>query len=662
MPPGNLTPPPAVERGVSNIPMKHITVGVAGHIDHGKTALVRALTGTETDRLKEERERGMSIVLGFAHLALPGGEVDLIDVPGHEKFVKTMIAGATGIDAALLVVSANERIKPQTVEHVALMGLLGVRQGLVVVSKSDLVPDEEERAQVADELGEFLRGTFLRDAPLLFASAVTGEGLADITAALEGLLAGAEPPGEQPYFTLPVDRAFTITGQGTIVTGTLRRGPVRVGQTVEIWPHGLKAEVRGLEVHGQPVTVAPPGGRTAVNLRGVKKDDVAHGDTLATVGALRPTRLLDAELMLLASAEKPVKRGQAVVLHFGTSEAPARVYPLGQNEVQAGETAFIQFRLAADAAVPTGEPFVIRTPSPVDTVGGGRIVDPYPAKHTHVDEVVLRSVRTLAHGSPAERLAEKLREAGPEGRDERQLALDLGLSPDALTPDLPVVFCSGGLVLHADAFEALRGQTLGLVGQFHAAHPTRRGMPQEELRRRLPRGLKLPAYHRLVEVLTAEGALEALDGLVRQSGYSPEAALSAVERGIAREIEAEFRAGGLKPPDLDAVLKRDRRRKSLYHFLVEAGALVPTTERTSNRTVVFHRDAIAEAERLLCAALFGGEGQTVSQLNAALGTTRKFSIPLLEYLDAVGVTKRAGDLRILGTHPGASADPPETGG
>ena len=625
---------------------KHITVGVAGHIDHGKTALVRALTGTETDRLKEERERGMSIVLGFAHLALMEGEVDLIDVPGHEKFVKTMIAGATGIDAALLVVAANERVKPQTVEHVALMGLLGVLRGLVVVSKSDLVPDEDERELVEDELREFLHETFLRDAPLIFASAVSGEGLDGVTAALQDLLTEAEPAREQSYFTLPVDRAFTMVGQGTIVTGTLRRGPMRVGQTVEIWPRGLKAEVRGLEVHGEPVQTALPGWRTAVNLRGVKKEDITHGDTLATVGALRPTRLLDAELTLLPSADKPVKRGQAVILHYGTSEVTARVYPLGRAEVSAGETAFVQFRLAVDAVVPTGEPFVIRTPSPVETVGGGRIVNPYPAKHTHVDEVVLRSVRVLAHGSPDERLREKLRAAGPEGRDARHLTLDLGLPLDALTPDLPAVFCPGGLVLHPDVFEVLRVQALALITQFHSAHPTRRGMPQEEVRRRLPRALKPAAYHRLLESLTEGGTLETSDGLVRAAGYLPEAALSAVEREIAQEIEAEFRQGGLKPPDLDAVLKRDRRRKALYHFLVEGGALVPTTDRTSNKTVVFHRDALVQAETRLHAALLDGAGQTVSQLNAALGTTRKFSIPLLEHLDGLGVTKRAGDVRL----------------
>ena len=626
--------------------MKHLTVGVAGHIDHGKTALVRALTGTETDRLKEERERGMSIVLGFAHLALPGGEVDLIDVPGHEKFVKTMIAGATGIDAALLVVAANERVKPQTVEHVALMGLLGVERGLVIVSKCDLMPDEDERELVADELRTFLGETFLRDAPLLFASAVSGEGMDAITAALQGLMAEADPAGEQPYFTLPIDRAFTITGQGTIVTGTLRRGTLGVGQTVEIWPGGLKAEVRSLEVHGQAVAVAPPGWRTAVNLRGVKKDEIVHGDTLATVGALRLTRLLDAELSLLGSADKPVKRGQAVVLHFGTSELTARVYPLGQAEIGAGETAFVQFRLAEDAVVPAGEPFVIRTPSPVETIGGGRIVDPYPAKHTHADEATLRSVQALAHGTADEKLKEKLRAAGAEGREARQITLDLGLALDALTPAMPAVFCAGGLVLDPDVFDSLRGQAYSLVDQFHGTHPMRRGMPQEELRRRLPRVLKSAAYHHLLEDLTAGGALQTQDGLVRRVGYSPEAALSAVERAIAQDIETQFRVGGLKPPDLDAVLKRDRRRKSLYHFLVEAGALVPTTERTSNRTVVFHRDALAEAERLLTVALAGDAGQTVSQLNAALGTTRKFSIPLLEHLDSLGVTRRAGDLRL----------------
>ena len=622
--------------------MKHITLGVAGHIDHGKTALVRALTGMETDRLAEEQERGMSIVLGFAHLALPGGEVDLIDVPGHEKFIRTMISGATGIDAALLVIAANERIKPQTVEHVALMGLLGIQSGLVVVTKSDLALDGDERERIGGEVRVFLRETFLRDAPIVFASAVTGEGLDKIGTALQALLATAAPRAEQGYFYLPVDRAFTMTGHGTVVTGTLRRGPLRLGQTVEIWPSGGKAQVRGLEVHGQPVQTACPGWRTAVNLRGVKRGDLSRGDALATPGVLRPTRLLDAELTLLPTVEKPLKRGQTVNIHYGTAEISVRVYPLGSDTIRPGDTAFVQFRLAEEAAVPVREPFILRSPSPSETIGGGMVIDPYPQKHTRFEADVQRRVETLAHGLPTERFLEKLHEAGSAGRQLNDLAFDVGADD---VPSDSFVFCAGGLALHPAVFAELQSQTREAVTHFHEKYPARRGMPLEELRRSLPQTLKPTAYHRILETLTEAGALEAQDGLARKAGYSPEAALSPVEREIMREIESLFRSAGLQPPGLEEALKKDRRRKNLYQFLVEAGTLVPTTERTSNRTVVFHRAAIAEAQRLLQGTLSDGTGRTVSELNALLGTTRKFSIPLLEHLDGIGVTRRDGDLR-----------------
>ncbi|MGI4787287.1 MAG: selenocysteine-specific translation elongation factor [Janthinobacterium lividum] len=621
--------------------MKHITIGVAGHIDHGKTALVRALTGTETDRLKEEQERGMTIVLGFAHLALPGGEVDFIDVPGHEKFVKTMIAGATGIDAALLVVAANERIKPQTVEHIALMGLLGIKRGIVAVTKSDLVPDEDERMLTVAELDEFLSGTFLRDAPLIFVSALTGEGVDTLQEALGNLLAQAEAPNEQAHFALPIDRAFTITGQGTIVTGTLRHGSIQVGQMVEILPRGLRTEVRGLQVHGQAVNAAHPGWRTAVNLRGIKKDDLRHGDTLATVGVLRPTRIIDADLSLLASADKPLKRGQVVVLHHGTGEVQARVYPLVQPEIVPGEQAFVQMRLSEDTSIGAGEPFIVRAISPVETIGGGRIIDPYPLKHTRVDAGILRQVQVLACGAPSEQFLVKLLEAGPAGRDPMQLSLDLAISEEIWRELSSVVNCSPTLVLHGDVFDILTAQIIGVVQQFHAKHPTRRGMPSEELRRRLPPTLKPAAYTALLQTAT----LETIGGRVRTAGYSPEAALSLIEREIVREIEEQFRSGGMKPPELDVVLGKDRRRKTLYYYLVESGALVPATDRLSSRTVVFHQGAIEAIEPALRSALEESDGLRVSDLNQVLGTTRKFSVPLLEYLDSIGMTRRDGDLR-----------------
>ena len=623
--------------------MKHMTVGVAGHIDHGKTALVRALTGTETDRLPEEQARGMTIVLGFAHLTLPGGEIDFIDVPGHEKFVKTMIAGATGIDTALLVIAANERIKPQTVEHLALMSLLGVKRGIVAVTKSDLVLDAAERGLIADELRQFLANTFLADAPLLWVSAQTGEGMDRLQDALERELGEADAPVSYPYFSLPIDRVFTLAGQGTIVTGTLRRGLLSTGQTVEILPGGLQAEVRSLQVHGQPVTTALPGWRTAVNLRGVKKDELTHGDTLATVGVLRPTRIIDAELSLLSSAAKPLKRGAAVVLHHGTVEVPARVYPLGQSEIAPGETCFVQMRLGADTAIAWGEPFVLRLLSPAETIGGGTIADPYPLKHTRDDDALTGRIETLAHGTEAERFLTKLLEVGAAGRDQKQLGIDVGLRESLALDTLPVAACSPSLILHRDIFEALAEQAISAVRQFHAKHPTRRGMPSEELRRTLPPMLKPAAYTALLDALTL--TLETAGGLVRTAGYSPEAALSSIEREIVREIEDAFREGGLKPPELDAVLKRDRRRKTLYHYLVEAGTLLALTDPTGGRPVVFHRSAIDALGPVLQSALRDSEGLRVSDFNQLLNTTRKFSIPLLECLDSLGVTRRDGDLR-----------------
>ena len=625
--------------------MKHLTVGVAGHIDHGKTALVRALTGTETDRLPEEQARGMTIVLGFAHLTLPGGKIDFIDVPGHEKFVRTMIAGATGIDTALLVVAANERVKPQTVEHIALMGLRGGRRGLGAVTKSDLVPDSDERGRVQDELRGFLSGTFLQDAPLLLVSVQTGDGIDALQTALERELADAEAPPEYPYFSLPVDRVFTLTGQGTIVTGTLRRGTLHTGQMVDILPGGLKAEVRGLQVHGQAVSVAHPGWRTAVNLRGVKKDELTHGDMLATPGVLRPTRIVDAELTLLASAAKPLHRGAAVMLHHGTAEVTARVYPLGQREILPGERGFVQMRFSGDVVVAWGEPFVLRVPSPAETIGGGTIADPYPLKHTRDDEQVLQLVRSLAQGTEAERFLAKLREAGAAGRDPKQLSLDVGLREELRLDGLPLAVCSPLLVLHRDVFTALEAQAVRAVEQFHAKRPTRRGMPSEELRRSLPPALKPVAFAALLETLSGAGTLETRDGLVRTTGYSPEAALTPIEREIAREIEAEFREGGLKPPELDAVLKRDRRRKTLYYYLVESGVLVPVTDRTSSRTVVFHQSTIDTLGPILQGAFSSSDGLRVSDINQLLNTTRKFSVPLLEHLDSIGMTRRDGDLR-----------------
>lgn len=634
--------------------MKHSTVGVAGHIDHGKTALVRALTGMETDRLKEEQERGMSIVLGFAHLSLPEGEIDLIDVPGHEKFVKAMIAGATGVDAGLLVIAANERIKPQTVEHLALLELLGVRDGLVAVAKADLAGGAEERAGIEGEIREFLRGTFLQAAPVVFTSVVTGEGLDTLRGHLAGLLARAVLAPPVPDFYLPVDRVFTISGHGTVVTGTLRRGSLSVGQAVELLPEGTRLEVRGLEVHGRPVERADAGWRTAVNLRGAKENP-ARGDALAAPGFLRPTRLLDAHLRLLPGSPWPLRRGQTVRLFYGTGERLARVFPLGGDEVLPGAEGPVQFRLQDEAFVPAGERFVIRTYSPVETVGGGVVLDAAPVKHRPGDAGALALAQALARDDLGGILRGKLSAAGYAGLDLARLARDQGPPVRVLEEALraaPAVSSQGVALLDA-RFQDVCAQAVENVSRFHTANKTRRGMSREELRRKLPGALPGPLFQLALDQLVRQERLQIEEGgLVRVFGSSVESRLSDTERAVAAEIEDRFRHGGLKPPNLADVLGDDRRRKALYLYLAEIGHLVPMTDRTNNRTVVFHRDAVTQAERILATHLPTAGGGTVSELNQALGTSRKNSIPLLEYFDARGVTRREGDRRVWNSREG----------
>jgi selenocysteine-specific elongation factor len=657
---------------VSQTLMKQITIGVAGHIDHGKTALVRALTGMETDRLKEEQQRGMSIVLGFAHWATPDGEIDLIDVPGHERFVHTMIAGATGIEAVLLVIAANELVMPQTREHLALTELLGVRKGIVVMTKSDLVPSGQERAWAETQVHDELHETFLQDASLFWTSAQTGEGLQELQCALQALLSEAETTRELPQCYLPIDRVFTMTGHGTVVTGTLHQGTLRVGQTVEIVPQRKRAEVRGLEVHGQLVSQAHPGWRVAVNLRGLKKDDVRRGDALASPESLLPTRLLDVELRLLPDA-RPLKRGQTVRLHYGTTDILARVHPLGQEIILPGTTAFVQLRLTDEVQVPVHERFVLRAVSPIETLGGGIILDAAPQRHRDADADARQNVKILTSGSPAEKIHVKLLEAGVAGQTAVLLAARLGLplpQVEEALGQMPVV-STGNFILLQSMFNALCDQILNLLHQFHADHPTRQGMPRQDLRRRLPKTLAAAIFACLLDTMSQQQLLVLEDGLVREASFSPDAMLSPVERSIVADIEDCFRCDGLKPPSLSDIIGTDRRRKNLYHFLRESGQLIETHDRESGRVVVFHATAIAEAKKHLQHALSDTAGATVSELNQILGITRKYAIPLLEYLDAQGFTKRVGDVRVLEpmpvnsealTRPGKPVHPlPKTG-
>jgi selenocysteine-specific elongation factor len=569
--------------------MNYLTVGVLGHVDHGKTALVRALTGVDTDRLKEERERGISILLGFADLALPGGRVAFVDVPGHERFVRTMISGATGIRAVLLVIDAIEGVRPQTREHFDIARILGVPGGIVAITKCDAA-EPDAVARTRHEIGEFAADSFLAHAPVIETSAVSGHGLDELRAALGNCIADAAPQSDEGIAYLPIDRAFSMTGFGTIVTGTLRRGTLNEGDEVQIYPGDTHARVRQIESHGEHVAQSLPGWRTAVNLRGVEKSSLGRGMVLATPGSLTPSAILDITITLLPGAEQ-VQDGEVLRLLFGTTEAFVRVRLLDRPSLEPSGECVAQ--LHADAPVPflVRERFVLRTVTPVTTIGGGMFLGASTRRRPRRPESVA-ALKTLARNEIPEVLAMRVTEAGPEGLDAKAFAM---------------------------------------MHRFTIPEVTRSA---EEL------GLVTCADGRLI-------CREVADELEKQ--VSSVADLDDEIRSIAAEIEAVFRDSGLEPPPVTDVVGRDPRRNRAYRHLVDSGQLVPTYAQGKSHTpanaVVFHRDAIAQARETLLGK-FGERGAFgTPEAKAALGISRKFLIPLLEYLDTQRFTRRRGDVR-----------------
>lgn len=643
--------------------LRTIVIGVIGHVDHGKTALVGALTGVDTDRLAEEKRRGISIALGFAHRAGAAGTLAFIDMPGHERFVRTMIAGATGIDAALLVVAANEGIKPQTIEHLAIARLIGVRRGIVAVSKRDLVSEAQATA-TAQEVRQLLDGTPLRGIPIIHTSTATGDGMDRLSAALEDLF--AEDGGRQDLgcFHLPVDRAFAVPGFGPVVTGTLRRGSLQIGDAVELWPNGRTLRVRGLHAHGAAVDRAGPGSRVAVNLRDTELAELGRGSILATPGLLIPSRWIDVWLDVLPDAPRALKTGDTVQLLFGTTDVTARLRLLDRDLLEPGDAAPAQLACAEPVTAAAGEPYVLRQGSPAWTMGGGHILDPASMRRRRFDPAVIRATLALAEGRMSDAVVERLALAGESGLRGAELARLYGLPPGRLEATLPgAVDLPPDLWLAEPLYRRLRDALLAAVQEFQAANPTERGAPIDRLREALPPRLPPETLSALVARLMAEGLLVRDAGLLRRSDLNAAALLSSGDRDTLAEVETAFRDGGLTPPDVAEVTGRDARRHRALHYLARTGVLVRTIDRVQKREIVFHRDAVALAAERVTAALSGNaDGMTLGELTKLLGITRKFGVPLLEHLDRIGVSRRHGDRRILAAAPTQTADPQKIDG
>jgi selenocysteine-specific elongation factor len=630
--------------------MKHVVVGTAGHIDHGKTSLVKALTGTDTDRLPEEKARGITIDLGFAFLEEPDGlTIEIVDVPGHERFIKNMLAGVGGIDVAMLVIAADEGVMPQTREHFGICSLLHIRSGLVVLTKTDLVePDWLEL--VRDDVAGLVRGTFLDGCPVVTASARTGAGIPELRAVLRELAAKVPSRGTDHLPRLPIDRVFTIRGFGTVVTGTLMAGRLRVDDRVEVFPVGVQAKVRGLQTHSRAVEQSTAGQRTAVNLQGVERVAVERGNVLGLAGTLVPSELVDGSLELLADAPRPLKTRDRVRVHAGTSEIMARVLLLDRQELTPGESTLARFRLEGPLVAMPGDRFVIRSYSPMVTIGGGTLLDIAPPRFKRKAPALIAHLTLLREDSPEAIVEEHVRHAGGAGVRVAPLSGRVPFGPERLRSLLEALQGGGRIVaidrdwfVHPESLARLRDLAVTALEQFHRASPLRPGMSREELRGRAGAPDERVFAH-LLGALENEGVVRTERDKVRLASHAVR--LSAEQQKAADRLEQEFLTAAAAPPSPEEALARAGQsgdeEHELFQVLIEARKLVRVKE-----SLYFHAQALDAIQDKLVAMLRERKEIGPGDIKDLLGISRKYAIPLLEFFDARRVTARVGERRVL---------------
>ncbi len=630
---------------------KHVVIGTAGHIDHGKTSLVKALTGTDTDRLKEEKERGITIELGFAELVLGSIHAGIVDVPGHERFVKNMLAGVGGIDLVMLIIAADEGVMPQTREHLAICRLLGIRTGLVVLTKTDLV-EPEWMELVTDDVRDFVKDTFLENKPIVPVSAHAGDGLESLRNALAEIANATPAKSETGIFRLPIDRVFTMRGFGVVITGTLFSGSVGLGEQVEIFPSGHQARVRGLQAHGTPVKKSTAGLRTALNLQGVEHAEVSRGDIVGRRGELKTTYMLDVHLEHLPDATRPLKTRDRIRFHAGTAEIMGRVSLIGRDALEPGDRAFGQIRLEAPVVVLPRDRFVIRRYSPIVTIGGGEILDVTPRKHRRLRSSSMDRLRSLHQGDETERLLIFLRDARWNGMDLADLTGRLTLQPGDIQKTMQALSARGRVqiidqaslfVMTREHFDATQKSVLSSLEEYHAGNPLRPGAPREEVRGKAG-GLHEKIFDAALQHLGAAKKIVADGATLRLASHHVE--IGEELRAVKTRLEAAFRNAHFQPPSTEEAFAQgggegDANQDALQ-ILIDEGVLLRLKEN-----IVYHRDALTEAENLLKGHLSRHREITAAEFRDILGITRKHAIPLLEYFDTARITLRVGDKRVL---------------
>ncbi|MGA2956596.1 MAG: selenocysteine-specific translation elongation factor [Thermodesulfobacteriota bacterium] len=633
--------------------MKRVVLGTAGHIDHGKTTLIKALTGVDTDRLKEEKERGITIELGFTFMPLPSGlKISIVDVPGHEKFVRHMVAGATGIDMVALIIAADEGVMPQTREHLDICKLLRVKKGLIALTKTDLV-EKDWLELVKEEIREFVKGTFLEGAAIVPVSSTTGEGIPGLVAEIDRLAQEVEERSPEGLLRLPIDRVFTMRGFGTVITGTIIAGKVSVGDTLEVLPKGLEAKVRGIQAHGEPVETATAGLRVGINLQGLEKDIVDRGNILALAQSLRPTSALDTIFQLLPGVPKPLKNRTRVRFHVGTTESLGRAIILDREEIKPGEEAFLQLRLEEPVVALPGDRFVIRSYSPVFTIGGGEILDAFPTRHKRLSEQVKEEMAILEKGSDDEKIRLRLLKARPAGLSWPELVMRSNLLPSKLRPLVDQLVAKGGILrfngdrlryLHPQVMADLKRFSLDYLKDFHQKNPLQTGAMKEELKSKLPPQVDVRLFNHLLSALIEEKKILAEKETLRL--FSHTISLKAEEKDLHKKIVLLFAKARLQPPTVKEVVSElgasENELKPVLQLLTKEGTLVKVKE-----DLYFHRQALEELEGRMVSFLQQNKEMTPTHFKEVSQVSRKFAIPLLEHFDGKKLTMRIGDKRVL---------------
>lgn len=642
-------------RGKRGSNLKNVIIGTAGHIDHGKTTLIRALTGRDTDRLREEKERGISIELGFTYFDLPSGRrAGIIDVPGHERFIKNMLAGAGGIDVVILVIAADEGVMPQTREHLNILTLLKVKKGIITLTKKDMV-DQEWLEMVTDQVREETAGTFLEGAKIIPVSSVNGEGLKELISEIDSVTEIVEEKDSQEDFRLPVDRAFTITGFGTVVTGTLISGSINEGDRIEIYPRKIETRVRSIQVHEKSVKTAYAGQRVAINIANIKLDEIRRGDILGQPGRMEPTMMLDARLEILKDANKTIDNRDRLRFYHGTSEIMCRVVLLDREELKPGESAFVQLRLEEETACMKEDRFVIRTYSPMLTIGGGTILEPNPPKRKRFREEVIEELKIKEQGNPTEVVERYLIQNSDKYPERKTVIKAVGNITSELYDKIIAElmekrqikeFRLGDevYILHAKYLRDVETKLTELLESFHRRNPLKNGISKEELRTKVFEGMKPRLADMVFGYFEACGIIRLENQYAALSGFKVQ--FNKQQEHIRDTILREFKKNRFNPPRLSELAAANRLNinqcQEVYIALIEMGELVKLDE-----DIAFSKDAYSEAVELLRKHIKDNGSIQLGQFRDLLGTSRKYAMALLDYFDQNKITKRIGDNRVL---------------